>query len=121
VSNPVRETVYLKEVIASDAFQGSPSKLTLALGKDISGKPFVLDLAKLPHLLVAGSTGSGKSVSMNCMITSILFRATPEEIKFLLIDPKMLELSSYEDIPHLLLRQRRPCAGSWRRWNTAIP
>ena len=103
VSNPVREMVYLKEVIASDAFQGSPSKLTLALGKDISGKPFVLDLAKLPHLLVAGSTGSGKSVSMNCMITSILFRATPEEIKFLLIDPKMLELSSYEDIPHLLL------------------
>ena len=103
VSNPVRETVYLKEVISSDAFQSSPSKLTLALGKDILGKPFVVDLAKLPHLLVAGSTGSGKSVSMNCMITSILFRATPDEVKFLLIDPKMLELSSYEDIPHLLL------------------
>lgn len=103
VSNPVRETVYLKDILASEAFMESPSKLTLALGKDIQGKPFVIDLTKMPHLLVAGSTGSGKSVSMNCMIMSILFRATPDEVKFLLIDPKMLEMSAYEDIPHLLL------------------
>lgn len=103
VSNPVRETVYLKEILASDAFMESPSKLTLALGKDIQGRPFVIDLTKMPHLLVAGSTGSGKSVSMNCMIVSVLFRATPDEVKFLLIDPKMLEMSAYEDIPHLLL------------------
>jgi len=103
VSNPVRETVYLKDILASEAFKESPSKLTLALGKDIQGRPFVIDLTKMPHLLVAGSTGSGKSVSMNCMIMSILFRATPDEVKFLLIDPKMLEMSAYEDIPHLLL------------------
>jgi S-DNA-T family DNA segregation ATPase FtsK/SpoIIIE len=103
VSNRVRESVYLKDVLGSEAFRSSPSKLTLALGKDIEGKPFVIDLTKMPHLLVAGSTGSGKSVSMNCMILSILYRATPDEVKFLLIDPKMLELSLYEEIPHLLL------------------
>ncbi len=103
VSNPVRETVYLKDILISEAFQRSPSKLTLALGKDIEGRPFAMDLTKMPHLLVAGSTGSGKSVSMNCMIMSIIFRATPDEVRFLLIDPKMLELSAYEDMPHLLL------------------
>jgi len=101
--NPVREVVCLKDVAGSDLFQGSGSTLTLAIGKDISGSPFVIDLARLPHLLVAGSTGSGKSVSINAMICSILLRATPEAVKFLLIDPKMLELPSYEGIPHLLL------------------
>ena len=103
IPNALRETVYLKEIVDSQAVRASESKLTLALGKDISGDPFVIDLAKMPHLLVAGSTGSGKSVSINSMICSILLRATPDEVKFLLIDPKMLELSAYEDIPHLLL------------------
>jgi S-DNA-T family DNA segregation ATPase FtsK/SpoIIIE len=103
IPNAVRETVYLKEIADSDLVKKSESKLTLALGKDISGDPFVVDLAKMPHLLVAGSTGSGKSVSINSMICSILLRAAPDEVKFLLIDPKMLELSAYEDIPHLLL------------------
>ncbi len=103
IPNPVREDVYLKDVVRSELFQGAKSKLTLAMGKDISGNPFVIDLARLPHLLVAGSTGSGKSVSINCMISGILLKATPDEVKFLLIDPKMLELSSYEGIPHLLL------------------
>ena len=103
IPNSLRETVYFKEIVDSEAVKTSESKLTLALGKDISGDPFVIDLAKMPHLLVAGSTGSGKSVSINSMICSILLRATPDEVKFLLIDPKMLELSAYEDIPHLLL------------------
>jgi DNA segregation ATPase FtsK/SpoIIIE, S-DNA-T family len=103
IPNPVRETVCLKDVAGSDLFQGSSSTLTLAIGKDISGSPFVIDLARLPHLLVAGSTGSGKSVSINAMICSLLLRATPEAVKFLLIDPKMLELPAYEGIPHLLL------------------
>jgi len=103
IPNPVRETVHLKDVVSSESFQRANSKLTLAIGKDISGNPFVIDLARLPHLLVAGSTGSGKSVSINCMICSMLFKVTPDEVKFLLIDPKMLELSSYEGIPHLLL------------------
>lgn len=103
IPNALRETVYIKEIVDSEAFKTSDSKLTLALGKDISGAPLVIDLAKMPHLLVAGSTGSGKSVSINSMICSILLRATPDDVKFLLIDPKMLELSAYEDIPHLLL------------------
>jgi DNA segregation ATPase FtsK/SpoIIIE, S-DNA-T family len=103
VPNTNRETVFLKEIIDSDAFRGSKSKLTFGLGKDISGEPFVVDLARMPHLLVAGSTGSGKSVSINSMICSILFKATPDEARFLMIDPKMLELSDYEGIPHLLL------------------
>lgn len=103
VPNPNRETVYLKEIIDTEAFRSSKSKLSFGLGKDISGDPFIVDLAKMPHLLVAGSTGSGKSVSINSMICSILFKATPEEVKFLMIDPKMLELSDYEGIPHLLL------------------
>ncbi|MBM4277754.1 MAG: DUF87 domain-containing protein [Deltaproteobacteria bacterium] len=103
VPNAVRETVYLKEIIDSDPFRNSKSKLSFGIGKDISGEPFVFDLARMPHLLVAGSTGSGKSVSVNSMISSILFKATPEEVRFLMIDPKMLELSDYEGIPHLLL------------------
>jgi S-DNA-T family DNA segregation ATPase FtsK/SpoIIIE len=103
IPNPARETVCLKDVANSDLFQGSGSTLTLAIGKDISGSPFVIDLARLPHLLVAGSTGSGKSVSINAMICSLLLRATPDEVKLLLIDPKMLELPSYEGIPHLLV------------------
>jgi S-DNA-T family DNA segregation ATPase FtsK/SpoIIIE len=103
VPNAVRETVYLKEIIDSDLFRNSKSKLTFGVGKDISGEPFVFDLAKMPHLLVAGSTGSGKSVSVNAMINSILFKATPEEVRFIMIDPKMLELSDYDGIPHLLL------------------
>jgi len=103
VPNAVRETVLLREIIDSDAFRSSKSKLSFGLGKDISGEPFVVDLARMPHLLVAGSTGSGKSVSINSMICSILFKATPDEVRFIMIDPKMLELSDYEGIPHLLL------------------
>ncbi len=103
IPNAHRETVYLREIVDSEAVRKSESKLTLAVGNDISGDPFIIDLAKMPHLLVAGSTGSGKSVSINSMVCSLLLRATPEEVRFLLIDPKMLELSAYEDIPHLLL------------------
>ncbi len=103
VPNTNRETVFLREIVDSDVFRASKSKLSFGLGKDISGEPFVVDLARMPHLLVAGSTGSGKSVSINSMICSILFKATPDEVRFLMIDPKMLELSDYEGIPHLLL------------------
>jgi len=103
VPNTNRETVFLKEIIDSDPFRAFKSKLSFGLGKDISGEPFIVDLARMPHLLVAGSTGSGKSVSINSMICSILFKAIPEEVRFLMIDPKMLELSDYEGIPHLLL------------------
>jgi S-DNA-T family DNA segregation ATPase FtsK/SpoIIIE len=103
VPNKNRETVYLKEIIDSDPFRAFKSKLSFGLGKDISGESFVVDLARMPHLLVAGSTGSGKSVSINAMVCSILFKATPDEVRFLMIDPKMLELSDYEGIPHLLL------------------
>jgi S-DNA-T family DNA segregation ATPase FtsK/SpoIIIE len=103
IPNPVRESVCLKDVVSADPFLNSGSTLILALGKDISGNPFVIDLARLPHLLVAGSTGSGKSVSINAMVCSVLLSATPDEVKFLLIDPKMLELPAYEGIPHLLL------------------
>jgi S-DNA-T family DNA segregation ATPase FtsK/SpoIIIE len=103
VPNTNRETVFLKEIIDSDPFRGSKSKLSFGLGKDISGEPYIRDLGRMPHLLVAGSTGSGKSVFINSMICSVLFKATPEEVRFLMIDPKMLELSNYEGIPHLLL------------------
>ncbi|MCK5913814.1 MAG: DNA translocase FtsK 4TM domain-containing protein, partial [Desulfuromusa sp.] len=103
IPNNDRETVYLKEIIESKAFQKSGAKLPMALGKDIFGQVIVSDLAKMPHLLVAGSTGSGKSVSINTMILSLLYRASPEDVRLIMIDPKMLELSIYEGIPHLLL------------------
>jgi S-DNA-T family DNA segregation ATPase FtsK/SpoIIIE len=103
IPNPRRETVFLRELIDSPAYQGAESKITLALGKDISGAPFVTDLARMPHLLVAGATGTGKSVSINAMILSILFKSTPQDVKFIMVDPKMLELTVYEDIPHLLV------------------
>jgi len=102
VPNKQREIVSLRDIIGSEVFQRSNSKLTIALGKDITGNPFVIDLAKTPHLLVAGATGSGKSVSLNCMIISILYKATPREVKLLMIDPKFLELSPYNEIPHLV-------------------
>ncbi len=105
LSNPRREKVFLREILESDEFQSaSTSKLTLALGKDSVGKPVVADLARMPHVLVAGATGTGKSVSLNAMIMSILYKATPDDVRFLMIDPKMLELSLYESIPHLLTR-----------------
>jgi len=102
IPNPNREQISLRELLESDAYKRSHSKLTLAMGKTIHGEPFVTDLATMPHLLVAGSTGAGKSVSVNAMITSILMRATPDEVRFIMVDPKRLELGMYEDIPHLL-------------------
>ncbi len=103
IPNDHIETVFYKEIITNDAFKKAKSRLTIALGKDIEGKAVVANLAKMPHLLVAGATGSGKSVSVNAMIMSILFKATPEEVRFIMVDPKMLELSVYNGIPHLLL------------------
>ncbi len=103
IPNNGRETVWLKDVLGHQKFQRAESRLTLCLGKDTEGIPFVTDLAKMPHLLVAGATGSGKSVQVNAMILSILYKATPDEVRLILIDPKMLELSIYEGIPHLLL------------------
>jgi len=100
--NDEREEVLFSEIVESDVFQEFSSPLTLILGKDIFGKPFVTDLRKMPHLLVAGATGSGKSVGLNAMICSILFKATPDEVKFILVDPKMLEFSVYNGIPHLI-------------------
>jgi len=102
VPNEDRAVVRLREVLASSAYERAPSKLALCLGKDISGQPVVADLARMPHLLVAGTTGSGKSVGVNAMILSLLYKATPEEVRLILVDPKMLELSVYEGIPHLL-------------------
>ncbi|ADJ29522.1 DNA translocase FtsK [Nitrosococcus watsonii] len=102
IPNETREIVYLSEVLHSAAYLESRASLTLALGKDISGHPVVADLAKMPHLLVAGATGSGKSVAINAMILSLLYKATPQQVRLILIDPKMLELSVYEGIPHLL-------------------
>jgi len=101
VPNPRRETIFLREVIESRAFRESGSKLTIALGKTIDGLNYVADLAKMPHLLIAGTTGAGKSVGVNSLIVSILYRSRPDEVKFILIDPKRLELGLYEDIPHL--------------------
>ncbi len=100
--NKHRQTVYLREVLDCAKFRDNPSPLAVVLGKDIAGQPVVADLAKMPHLLVAGTTGSGKSVGVNTMIISMLYKATPEEVRFIMIDPKMLELSVYEGIPHLL-------------------
>ncbi len=102
VPNNQRATIMLRELIESDAFRKSSSKLTLALGKLINGNSFVTDLMRMPHLLIAGATGAGKSVALNCMITSILYKATPEDVRFIFIDPKRLELGLYKDIPHLL-------------------
>ena len=100
--NAKRETVYLRELLASEAFEKAKGNLPIVLGKDIGGQPQIVDLAKMPHLLVAGTTGSGKSVGLNAMILSLLFRLPPEKCRFIMIDPKMLELSIYDNIPHLL-------------------
>ncbi len=100
--NTNRETVYFREMLESDTFEENEAKLPLALGKDIGGQPIIVDLSKMPHLLVAGTTGSGKSVAINTMICSLVYKLTPEECKFIMIDPKMLELSVYDGIPHLL-------------------
>ena len=102
IPNEVRETIYLREILESDTFRRSSGRLTLGLGKAVNGDVWITDLAAMPHLLIAGSTGTGKSVGLNCMIASILFRSTPDEVRLILIDPKRLELGVYEDIPHLL-------------------
>jgi len=102
ISNRQREVVALREILSSESFKKSKSKLTLGLGKDIFGAPVIADLLKMPHLLVAGATGSGKSVSINSMVMSILYKATPTDVKMLMVDPKLLELSAYEEIPHLI-------------------
>jgi S-DNA-T family DNA segregation ATPase FtsK/SpoIIIE len=102
IPNKTIETIYLKEILKSDIFQKAESPLTMVLGKDIVGNPFVTDLTKLPHLLIAGTTGSGKSVGINAMLLSLLYRNSPDDLKLLMIDPKMLEFSIYNDIPHLL-------------------
>jgi S-DNA-T family DNA segregation ATPase FtsK/SpoIIIE len=102
IPNPNREAISLRELLEADAYTRSTSKLTLALGKTIHGEPYVADLATMPHLLIAGSTGTGKSVGLNSMLTSILYRATPDDVRMIMVDPKRLELGMYEDIPHLL-------------------
>ena len=102
VPNPKRQLVTLREVLGNEVFHKSASRLTIALGKDITGQSVITDLAKMPHLLIAGATGTGKSVGLNSMIVSILYKATPEEVRFLMVDPKRIELSTYEGIPHLL-------------------
>jgi S-DNA-T family DNA segregation ATPase FtsK/SpoIIIE len=103
VPNRKREMIYLREILESDEFTGAQSQLTIALGKDIAGRPMAADLARMPHLLIAGATGTGKSVSLHTMIASVLFNATADDVRFIMIDPKMLELSTYENIPHLLV------------------
>ncbi|MGM0656944.1 MAG: DNA translocase FtsK [Pseudomonadota bacterium] len=102
IPNTKREIVYLREILASQAYEKSSSALTLGLGKDISGRPVVADVARMPHLLVAGTTGSGKSVAVNSMILSLIYKASPDQVRMIMVDPKMLELSVYEGIPHLL-------------------
>jgi S-DNA-T family DNA segregation ATPase FtsK/SpoIIIE len=102
IPNPNREAISLRELLEAEQFQKLPSKLAIALGKDIHGQPYYADLATMPHLLIAGSTGTGKSVGLNSMLTSILYRATPDDVRFIMIDPKRLELGMYEEIPHLL-------------------
>ena len=103
VSNPRRETVFIRELVQGDSYRHAESKLTLAIGKDTTGNVYVHDLARMPHLLIAGATGTGKSVSMNAMILSILYKASPRDVRMIMIDPKMLELSVFEHIPHLLV------------------
>jgi S-DNA-T family DNA segregation ATPase FtsK/SpoIIIE len=102
IPNVTREMIYLSELLRSKEYDKSASPLTLALGKDIAGRPTVADLARMPHLLVAGTTGSGKSVAVNAMVLSLLYKASPKDLRMLMIDPKMLELSVYQGIPHLL-------------------
>ncbi len=118
IPNNIREDVFFKDILSSDAFSESRSRLPLALGKDIFGNPVVTDLTRMPHLLVAGATGSGKSVALNSMICSLLFAATPDDVKLLMIDPKMLELSAYEGIPHLIspvITEAKEAAGALQR------
>src|SRR3954465_10637602 len=102
IPNPKRQVVRLAEILSSKIYAEMNSPLTLAMGKDIGGHPVVADLARMPHVLVAGTTGSGKSVAINAMILSLIYKATPEQVRLILVDPKMLELSMYEGIPHLL-------------------
>ncbi len=102
IPNPVRKTVYLRDILATEKYRDSKSKLSLALGLDVVGRPVIGDITRMPHLLIAGATGAGKSVSINAFIASILFKASPEEVRLLMVDPKRIELSVYEDIPHLL-------------------
>jgi S-DNA-T family DNA segregation ATPase FtsK/SpoIIIE len=102
IPNPNREAISLRELLESDTYTKSPSKLSVVLGKTIHGEPYVADLATMPHLLIAGSTGMGKSVGLNAMLASILFRATPDDVRLIMVDPKRLELGMYEEIPHLL-------------------
>lgn len=123
IPNEQREIVQLSEILQSTAYDKSTSPLTLGMGKDIGGKPVVADLAKMPHLLVAGTTGSGKSVAVNAMLLGLLYKATPQQVRIILIDPKMLELNVYEGIPHLLApvvtdmkeaaNALRWCVGKW--------
>ena len=118
IPNNIREDVFFKDILSSDAFSESRSSLPLALGKDIFGNPVVADLTRMPHLLVAGATGSGKSVALNSMICSLLFAATPDDVKLLMIDPKMLELSAYEGIPHLIspvITETKEASGALQR------
>lgn len=127
IPNEQREMIRFTEVVGSKMFDDAGSPLTMALGKDISGNPVMADLAKMPHLLVAGTTGSGKSVGVNAMLLSMLFKSSPEDVRLILIDPKMLELAVYDGIPHLLtpvVTDMKEAAGALRwgseKWSAAI-
>jgi len=126
IPNPKRQIVRLSEILGSKAYHDSASPLTITLGKDIAGNPVVADLGKMPHLLVAGTTGSGKSVGVNAMILSLVYKSDPSAVRMIMVDPKMLELSIYEGIPHLLapvvtdMRQAPArSTGAWAKWNGA--